>query len=252
MMRCKTARPKAKTPPTTVRSKAIARVFAFLLGLDEESISMNDSFLIIGGNSLLAMKAAAAIWTELGLTIPMPPAVVIQYPTIIALEMFIDRAAGQETTKEHILNTISSLETRVSSLMVASHCPLGESGAIFLTGATGFLGRFLLGSLLGQSSATVYCLVRGAFDSQTFAMKGQELLSQLPDNVHKRVRVVQGDITQRNLGMSQANYEKLLQIRFSHVVHSAAKVHWLAPFDALFQPNVEATASLLQFSAQVH
>ena len=37
-----------------------------------------------------------------------------------------------------------------------------ETAAVLLTGATGFLGAFLLHELLRQTQAVVYCLVRAA------------------------------------------------------------------------------------------
>ena len=40
--------------------------------------------------------------------------------------------------------------------------PKTEPAHIFLTGATGFLGSFLLHELLEQTQAEIYCLVRAA------------------------------------------------------------------------------------------
>lgn len=241
-----------KQPPSGSRALAIAKIFASLLGVQADTISADDNFFLIGGNSILAMKAGATIWKELHISSPMPPAVVLQYPSISSLEQFLDSTPGIVTSKEHIIAAIEPLERFLYTLTVTPHCSLEDGGAILLTGATGFFGGFLLAALLRYSTATIYCLVRGVAGRQDVALRGQELLASLPVNAHKRVRVLPGDVSLANFGMKSATYSRFQQIPFSHVIHNAAKVHWLANFDALFSQNVEATASVLNFAASVN
>ena len=48
--------------------------------------------------------------------------------------------------------------------------------SIFITGATGFLGTYLVAEILSKTSATLYCLVRGD--------RGQEL-NRIRDNLKR-------------------------------------------------------------------
>ena len=233
----------------TPREKCIAKVFASVLHVTEESISLEDNFLLIGGNSILAMKAAAEIWNELHLESAMPAAVLLHYPTIRALEMFID---NPETTVsvEYIKSSIASIEKRVSSLCVAKHHSLEHCYPIFLTGATGFFGRFLLNSLLSLcDTVKIYCLVRQSGSSRFSRV--QELLSCLPENASKRVRIVYGDISRPHFGMTEEEFCQIKLISFSNVIHCAGKVDWHSSYDSLFSDNVAATATMIEFAAQV-
>src|SRR4051812_37077367 len=45
----------------------------------------------------------------------------------------------------------------------------GEAGEILLTGATGFLGSFLLSALLAHTKARIHCLVRASDDHTALA-----------------------------------------------------------------------------------
>src|SRR4029453_5620531 len=57
---------------------------------------------------------------------------------------------------------------------------------ILLTGATGFLGAFLLDELLRQTAATVYCLVRSADEEAGRRRIEQNLASYVAGREHPR------------------------------------------------------------------
>ncbi|RYY92875.1 MAG: hypothetical protein EOO24_28030, partial [Comamonadaceae bacterium] len=56
---------RSHEPPETPDERAIAAIWARLLGVDE--IGLGDNFFDLGGHSLLAMQALTAIKAELGL-----------------------------------------------------------------------------------------------------------------------------------------------------------------------------------------
>ena len=85
----------------------------------------------------------------------------------------------------------------------------------FVTGATGFLGRFLVDKLLRQRKGTVHVLVR----------KGSEpKLDAIAERMgwdRKRVIVVTGDLSKPKLGLPAAQV-KALSGKIQHFFHLAA------------------------------
>jgi myxalamid-type nonribosomal peptide synthetase MxaA len=120
---------------------------------------------------------------------------------------------------------------------------------VLLTGATGFLGAFVLQALLQRSDASVRCLVR--------ADSGDEARSRLAAALQKyglagaaldgRIEAVPGDVSQPNAGLPPDSYDALAE-QVGAIVHSAARVHWLAPFEELVAPNVDGTRRMLELA----
>src|SRR5262249_19780255 len=96
-----------------------------------------------------------------------------------------------------------------------------EPGCVFLTGATGFLGSYLLRELLSRSQAEVICLVRAANLDE-----GRRRLEQFDD---RRVRVVVGDLTCERFGLDARSWQELTD-RVDVIYHSAARVHLVQPY----------------------
>src|SRR3954468_155064 len=87
--------------------------------------------------------------------------------------------------------------------------------AYFVTGATGFIGRHLVEELLRNRTGDVYVLVR-----ETSRERLDELIAQWPDGA-ARVKPIVGDLTERNLGVSEGE-TVALRGKIDHVFHLAA------------------------------
>jgi thioester reductase-like protein len=125
----------------------------------------------------------------------------------------------------------------------------GEPRSILLTGATGFLGAFLLSELLRQTTATVHCLVRAPTPDEGLArlahvQRHYELPDALPSD---RVHAVCGDLAQPRLGLAEADYTRLAHT-VDTIVHGAAAMNFYQPYEALRDTNVGGTRSVLQFA----
>jgi thioester reductase-like protein len=138
--------------------------------------------------------------------------------------------------------------------------PPARSGApsdILLTGATGFLGPFLLSSLLGQTSYTVHALVRAAdpehgLDRIVASLRRAHLWSPaLEAEVHDRVRVICGDLAESHLGIGEAAFLRLAE-SVDAIVHNGALVNYVRTYDALRPANVEGTRDLLRLAMTAH
>jgi thioester reductase-like protein len=121
-------------------------------------------------------------------------------------------------------------------------------GAVFLTGATGFLGMELLARYLEQTDRRIYALVRGA-DEHEAHRRIQHTLLELFGPVHRyadRVVALRGDMTQ--IGMGIAPSMDRLAERVTEIVHCAAAVSFEQPLEQARSINVDGTRRVLEFA----
>jgi thioester reductase-like protein len=135
--------------------------------------------------------------------------------------------------------------------------------AILLTGATGYVGAFLLDALLRHTSAHVICLARAADDAAALERVRANLCAyglddRAGESVHAshterevvadtRISAVAGDLTQPRFGLTPARYDELAR-QIDVVHHCGAVVKWTYPFKALRAANVGGTIEILRFA----
>src|SRR5262245_46129287 len=110
----------------------------------------------------------------------------------------------------------------------------------FVTGATGFIGRNLV-ELLLEREATIYVLVREGSKGRL-----EELRNRWGVDEDRVVGVV-GDLSQRRLGVSAADLERL-HGDVDHLFHLAAIYDMTADAEAQQVANVEGTRHMVEFS----
>lgn len=120
---------------------------------------------------------------------------------------------------------------------------------ILLTGATGYLGAFLLHEWIQQTQAHVVCLVRApsvqiGMERLLTAFRTYDLdTTQLRD----RVTVIPGDLTAPWLGLEAEIFRQLAR-QIDAIVHCAATVNFLSTYERLKASNVDATQTLLRLA----
>ena len=126
-----------------------------------------------------------------------------------------------------------------------------EPAQIFLTGATGFLGAFLLHELLQNTGADIHCLVRCANAEEGRARIERNLRSYVDGNGHRSARIIPipGDLSKPLLGLSERRF-RMLADRIDCIYHSAAWVNWIYPYDRLKPTNVLGTQEVLRLACQ--
>jgi NAD(P)-dependent dehydrogenase (short-subunit alcohol dehydrogenase family) len=113
----------------------------------------------------------------------------------------------------------------------------------FVTGATGFIGRHLVGRLL-QRKGTVHVLVRKSSQAKLKDL----IVAEGWDPA--RVQVVVGDLLKPKLGVSPAQL-KALSGKVKHVFHLAAVYDLAADAESQIGPNVDGTRHAVEFAEAV-
>ncbi|MBK8067483.1 MAG: SDR family oxidoreductase [Rhodanobacteraceae bacterium] len=113
----------------------------------------------------------------------------------------------------------------------------------FVTGATGFLGRFLIGNLL-KRKGTIHVLVRRGSKDKFEALK--ERYPEAGD----RLQAVTGDLTKPKLGLSA---ESLAQLRgkVKHFFHLAAIYDLSASAESQQAANIDGTRNAVELAGEI-
>lgn len=126
----------------------------------------------------------------------------------------------------------------------------GAFQEVLLTGATGFVGRYLLGDLLRQNSKlTVYCLIRDT-SVDTAEKRLQSILQKnklWEENYGDRIRTVVGDIDEHHFGLTDEQFADLCQ-RIDAVYHCAATLSLAVNYLRLRRNNVFSTRNIVELS----
>jgi thioester reductase-like protein len=109
----------------------------------------------------------------------------------------------------------------------------------FVTGATGFIGRHLVGELL-KREGTIYVLVREGSRARL-----EELLSSWDAGPERIVPVI-GDLTAPGLGVSDADREHLHGVE--HFFHLAAIYDMSADEESNRRANVDGTRHAVELA----
>jgi thioester reductase-like protein len=129
--------------------------------------------------------------------------------------------------------------------------PVTEPASIFLTGATGFLGAFLLHELLQQTQADIYCLVRSANAEESKQKLHRTLASYglWDEGVSSRIIPVVGDLSEPFFGLPAHQFQMLAHT-IDSIYHSGAFVNWIYPYERLKPTNVLGTQEVLRLASQ--
>lgn len=202
--------------------------------LNVTPIGIDDDFFELGGNSLATMKVVMLLKNK-GINISMQD--IYQYKTIRAL------VAQNEPTQLDVPRNIDTLQ----KLLATNHLPLSTMiqqslGTVLLTGATGFLGAYLLYEL-AQRHQTVYCVIRANSESQA----RERLIDNLSyyfdqptcEKMMRHVEIVHGDTNQ--------DFTQFVS-SIDTIIHAAARTDHFGEDDEFYEANVKSTVDLIAFA----
>jgi fatty acid CoA ligase FadD9 len=244
-----------------------------LLGVPGSAPTPDVHFTDLGGDSLSALSFSNLLGELFGVEVPVG---VIIGPSadLAALAAYVETERASGGTRP----TAASVHGAGATSLAAADLTLdkfideatlntahGTSVApatdrvqtVLLTGANGYLGRFLTLEWLQRLSHTggrLITLVRGDNAASArhrleaaFDTGDASLLSEFRDLAANHLEVIPGDIGEPNLGLDDATWQRLAR-DVDLVVHPAALVNHVLPYDQLFGPNVVGTAEVIRLA----
>ncbi|MCI2954787.1 amino acid adenylation domain-containing protein [Staphylococcus caprae] len=228
--------------PRNNMEQTFVSIFAEVL--EVPMIGIDDDFFEIGGTSLDAMVAVSKLKSQ-DIHITMQD--VYQYKTVrhLAEQFERDNELVAVNVPDHLPQLQALVERRYRKDITAP--TQNALGHVLLTGATGFLGAYLINELQSYADK-VTCIVRG-HDMAEARYKLQENLTCYFDASHvtdlmKNVDIVLGDLT--NLGSLGINET------IDTVMHAGARTDHFGDDEAFINVNVQGTEDLLNIAQQHH
>ncbi|WP_266169116.1 non-ribosomal peptide synthetase [Dyella subtropica] len=221
----------------------LARLWAELL--DVERVSRHDNFFELGGHSLLVVQLAARMREIFEREVAVRD--VFRCPVLKDMANLVSSTEAAPPSALD-LNAELVLDEAIRASAPTQH---GTRPAhILLTGASGFLGAFLLSSLLKRTRATVHCLIRctDAAEGRSRLDANMRLLG-LADYDHSRVSVIAGDLAQPQLGLNDDRFNHLASL-IEVIYHNGAWVNSLHTYASLKAANVLGTQEILRLAGQ--
>lgn len=130
---------------------------------------------------------------------------------------------------------------------------LSQATSVLVTGATGFLGAFLLDELLRATGPDVrfYCLVRerasGQGRPEDRVLETLEFYGLSRPSINGRVVPVVGDISRPRMGLDNKEYQKFAE-EIDLIFHCAASVNYSYPYEVAKPNTVVGTSEALRFA----
>jgi len=234
----------------TETERTIAELWGELLSVSPKYIDIDDNFFELGGHSLMLARLFMAIKKQFNQELDI--AFFLEEPTIRRIVDFLetDETDLPQAKRSCLACRDAKLEGSIQPLQTKNpHLFLPK--AVLLTGATGFLGAFLVHELLKQTDAMVYCLVRA--DNETLA--NERIMRNLKRycldwaaEQTDRIKVFCGDLSAYHFSLSDNDWQ-LLCGQVDSVYHNGALVHHVYGYDLLRASNVLSTNTLLELAS---
>ncbi|KAJ5681753.1 uncharacterized protein N7477_001693 [Penicillium maclennaniae] len=213
----------------------IAEILEEILGV--KNLGTNDNIVSLGLSSIQVARFLGLIKQKLGNPLSIKDIYVNQKIGTLAEHLSQDKAINYGPSEILQLEADSHFADDIELIPSWS-----SEGRVFLTGATGFVGANLLYRLLSKPSMKeIACLARGnkhhsPMDRIQDALKKYDLWNgDIAQNIRKII-VLDGDMTQVRLGLSQSQYQWLTNWSPA-VFHAAAKVNWYGKIMQTPQPG---------------
>lgn len=250
--------------------ETIRRAAASVLGFDLAAVPEDASFAALGGDSLAGLSYALLLEDIYGFPVDVGT---IMHPagSFSQLEQDIARQRSGARDGVTAIDVHGSdqglvrardltLEKFMDAAVLADAAGIapprdGAPQCVLLTGANGFLGRFLALEWLKRlekGGGRLICIARGADDvsarmrlMEAFEGRGGSLAQDIRQLSEGRLDVLAGDLAKPHLGLSEADWSRLAE-QVDLIVHPAALVNHKLPYAQLFRPNVAGTAALIE------
>lgn len=231
-------------------------------------IPLDENFFDLGGHSILATRLIFELRKMCSVDIPL--GIIFEQPTIRGQAREISNALKEDLnmaddekfdasmiTNNQIAETAvddknkcsvqkefnyaAEVDSLASEYLLEKYDPIPESyerKTIFVTGVTGFLGAFILSSLLYLSETKVIAHVRAQSKELAIERVRKSCMSHLVWKeewvIEGRLEVVNGDLEKDRLGIEEAEWNSLAE-RVDVIIHNGALVSFFLLFAFCFK-----------------
>jgi len=242
--------------------RTIANIWADLIThVNPETVSPEDSFFDLGGHSILAQKMLLSVkreWRDAKVSMTS----VFRSPTLRGSAHEIEGARSSNNFLNGTNGTVPNANGEINGsfrsvdeeyardaqtlaeylpkrFLSRQSQPLMDSSTnltVFLTGATGFLGAFILKDLLSRKSASLKVIahVRSKKSKTPFERIRNtcQAYGIWSDSWSSKIECVTGNLGDRRLGMEDHMWQRIAN-EADVVIHNGAQVHWVLPYSNL-------------------
>ncbi|KAI0006354.1 hypothetical protein F4779DRAFT_620711 [Xylariaceae sp. FL0662B] len=248
--------------------EVVAKALGFTHPLD---VDIDRPLQDIGIDSLTAVQMRNHLATLTGLALSVN--IAFLHPNLKALSQSLlsqlqdtDTSSTVTTSSSATLATTVSDSPRLNIAAVRKGCldssvkfdnvtqdPTGcttHPESVFLTGATGFVGAFILYELLKQG-ITTHCLVRAdcVDKARQRVVSTLECYGLWEPNFTSLINSMVGDIAQPLLGLTEEAFDDLAN-RVDAICHSGGLVDWMRPLEDYVGPNIVSTHEILRLASR--
>jgi len=250
--------------------QTVSRAAAAMLGASSSELSPDAHFTDLGGDSLSALTFGNLLREIFDIDVPVG-VIVSPANDLRAIADYIEgerqgskrpsfaSVHGRDAVEVHASDLTLDKFIDADTLAAAPSLPRAsaEVRTVLLTGATGFLGRYLALDWLERMDLVdgkVIALVRAKTDAEArarldriFDSGDPKLLAHYQALAAEHLEVIAGDKGEANLGLDQQTWQRLADT-VDLIVDPAALVNHVLPYSELFGPNALGTAELIRIA----
>ncbi len=264
----------ADAPVLQTLSRAAAAMLGTALPVEQTDLLRDAHFTDLGGDSLSALTFGNLLREIFDVDVPVG-VIVSPANDLQAIANYIEaERQGSKRPSFASVHGRDAKQVRASDLTLDKFLdaamlaaapelpkPAAEVRTVLLTGATGFLGRYLALDWLERMDMVdgkVIALVRARSDEEARArldktfggdeLKGDpKLLAHYRELAADHLEVIAGDKGEANLGLDPQTWQRLADT-VDLIVDPAALVNHVLPYSELFGPNALGTAELIRIA----
>jgi L-2-aminoadipate reductase len=222
----------------TATQRTVREIWLSVIPHAPQDIRTNDNFFDVGGHSILATRVVFEIRRRFAIDLPL--GILFRQPTIFGLSEEIDNLRGGsldivprpspgdlDGASEYSEDAIELTREMPVSYPKAGPTSKGDAITVFLTGATGFLGAYLIRDLLSRSGSSIRIIAHVRAKSQ------EDGITRIRNNCGaygvwreewvRQIEVVTGSLESELLGISSQEWNRLGRT-VDVVIHNGAMV----------------------------
>jgi len=252
-----TASDRDREDSAGLTERVVAGIWRQVLHVDR--VNPQDNFFRLGGDSVKAAQLLANLRESLGILITQIRPLIrllLDDATLRSFAAAVERArAGMlsDDARPIDFQAEATLDLPVTR-SPADSASWQKPAHILLTGATGFLGVYLLRQLLVSTDAVVHCLVRADDQERAMARLQVNASHYFHDDLRRyrdtgRIRALPGDLAEPRLGLTDDEFDRLART-VDVIHHPGGIVNFIYPYAHMCPANVEGTREIIRMAAR--